>query len=98
MKSILNDNGGEFSADETDVSVILNVEACTTDAYSPFQNGLCKWIHAVTDSMLTKLVDQCPKTSPNILLTWANMACNSLQMWHGYSSYQCLAPIPIYLI
>ena len=42
MKSILNDNGGEFSADETDVSVILNVEACTTDAYSPFQNGLCK--------------------------------------------------------
>ena len=39
---ILNDNGGEFSADEIDVSVILNVEACTTDAYSPFQNGLCK--------------------------------------------------------
>ena len=38
--------------------------------------------------MLTKLVDQCPKTSPNILLTWANMARNSLQMWHGYSSYQ----------
>ena len=38
--------------------------------------------------MLTKLVDQCPKTSPNILLTWANMARISLQMWHGYSSYQ----------
>ena len=38
--------------------------------------------------MLTKLVHQCPKTSPNTLLTWANMARNSLQMWHGYSSYQ----------
>ena len=42
----------------------------------------------LSDSMLTKLVDQFPKTSPNILLTWANMAHNSLQMWHGYSSYQ----------
>ena len=89
MKYILTDNGGEFSADEIrEVSSILNVEVCTTAAYSPFQNGLCERIHAVTDSMLTKLVDQCPKTSPNILLTWANMARNSLQMWHGYSSYQ----------
>ena len=42
MKSILTDNGGEFSADEIEVSGILSVAACTTDAYSPFQNGLCK--------------------------------------------------------
>ena len=53
-----------------------------------FQNGLCEWIHAVTESMLTKPVDQCPRTSLNILLTWANMARNSLQVWHGYNSYQ----------
>ena len=63
MKYILTDNGGEFSADEIkEVSSILNVEVCTTAAYSPFQNGY-EQIHAVTDSMLTKLVDQYPKTS-----------------------------------
>ena len=89
MKSILTDNGEEFSADEIQkVLSILNVEVCAAAAYSPFQNGLCESIHAVTDSIVTKVVDQCPKTSPNILLTWANVACNLLQMWHGYSSYQ----------
>ena len=63
MKYVLTDNGGEFSADEIkEVSSILNVEVCTTAAYSPFQNGY-EQIHAVTDSMLTKLVDQYPKTS-----------------------------------
>ena len=84
LKSILTDNGGEFSADKIqEVLSILNVEVCTTAAYSPFQNGLCERINAVTDSTLTKLVDQCQKTSPNILLIWANMACNSLEMWNG---------------
>ena len=50
---------------------------------------LCEWIHAVTNNMLTKLADQWPRTSLNILLTKANMAHNLLQMWHGYyGSYQ----------
>ena len=40
--------------------------------------------------MLTKLVDQCSRTSLNIVLTWVNMTCNPLQMWYGYSSYQLL--------
>ena len=43
MKSILTDNGGEFSADEIqEFWSILNVEVCTTAAYSPIQNGLCE--------------------------------------------------------
>ena len=88
MKSILTDNGGEFSADEVCVPCVLNIAVCTTATNSPFQNGLCERIHAVTESMLTKQVDQCPGTSLNILLTWANVARISLQMWHGYSSYQ----------
>ena len=84
------DNGGELSANEIwEVSSVLNIEVCTTVAYSPFQNELCEWIHAVTDSMLTKLVDQCSRTSLGIWLTWENITHNSLQMWHGYS-YQLL--------
>ena len=38
--------------------------------------------------MLIKLQDQCPGTNPQVLLAWANMAKNCLQMWHGFSSYQ----------
>ena len=70
MKSILTDNRGEFSVDEIrEVSSVLNIEVYTTAAYSPFQNGLCERIHAVTDNMLIKLVEQYPGTSLIILLT-----------------------------
>ena len=56
MKSIVKDNEGEFSANEIqEVSSILNIEVCATAVYSSFQNGLCEQIHAVTNSMLTKL-------------------------------------------
>ena len=89
MESILTDNGGEFSSEETrEVASILNIEVCTTAAYSPFQNGLCERIHSVTDNMLLKLEEQCPGTPIEVLLSWANMARNALQMWHGFSSYQ----------
>ena len=89
MKSILTDNGGEFSSGEIrELSSVFDGEVYITATYSSFQNGLCEQIHAVTNSMLTRLVDQCPGTSLNILSTWANMAHNFLQMWHGYSSYQ----------
>lgn len=95
MEAILTDNGGEFSSDETrEVASILNVEVCTTAAQSPFQNGLCERIHAVTDSMLLRLEEQCPQTSSEVLLCWANTARNSLQMWHGYSSYQMVFGTP----
>ena len=89
MEGLLTDNGGEFNNDELrDIASVLNVRVLTTAGYSPFQNGTCERIHAVTDAMLTKLQEQYPKTSLDILLSWANMARNSLQMWHGYSSYQ----------
>ena len=81
--------GGEFSSDKMrEVCSILNVQISTTAANSPFQNGLCERIHAVTDTMLLKLREQCPKTHIEVLLSWANVSRNSLQMWHGFSSYQ----------
>ena len=89
MKSILRDNGRAFLSDEMcEVCSIFNVQISTKAANSPFQNGLCKRIHAVTDTMLLKLRGQCPKTHIEVLLSWANVSRNSLQMWHGFSSYQ----------
>ena len=80
IKSILTNNAGEFSADEIkEVSSVLNIEVRISAAYSPFQNRLCERILAVTDSILTKLMDQSPRTSLRIF-TWANMARNLLQM------------------
>ena len=89
MEAILTDNGGEFNSEETrEVASVLNIELCTSAAQSPFQNGLCERIHSVTDSMLLKLQEQCPRTPLDVLICWANMARNALQMWHGYSSFQ----------
>ena len=89
MEGILTDNGGEFSSEEMrDVASVLNIRVNTTAAESPFQNGLCERIHAVTDMMLVKLSAQFPKTPLDVLLRWSNMARNSLQMWNGFSSHQ----------
>ncbi|XP_066914214.1 uncharacterized protein [Clytia hemisphaerica] len=89
MSSIVTDNGREFNADEIrEVSSILNIQTITTAAESPFQNGLCERNHAITDIMLLKLKEQCPRTPIDVLLAWANTSRNSLQMWHGFSSYQ----------
>ena len=38
--------------------------------------------------MLLKLREQCPKIPTEVLLSWANVSRDSLQMWHGFSSYQ----------
>ena len=88
MGSVMTDNGGEFSSDEMrEVMSVLNVRVITTAAESPFQNGLCERVHAVTDMMLLKLEEENGKADSQTLLCWANMARNSLQMWNGYSSH-----------
>lgn len=89
MGSLMSDNGGEFNADEIrEIASILNVKLHTTAGMSPYQNGLCERVHAVTDSMLVKLEAENKNVDIETLLSWANMARNSLQMWNGYSSHQ----------
>ena len=91
MGSMMTDNGGEFNADEMrEVMSILNVRVLTTAAESPFQNGLCERVHAVTDMMLLKLEEENRNTDSQTLLCWANMARNKLQMWNGFSSHQLI--------
>ena len=89
MKAVLNDNGGEFTAQEVrEVKGILNVEDLTTGAESPWQNGLCEKNHAIVDTMLERMTEDYPETDEQVLLGWANMAKNSMQMVYGYSSNQ----------
>ena len=89
MGVILTDNGGEFSSEESrEMASVLNIWVITTAGQSPFQNGLCECIHAVTDFMLLKLHEEYPSSLLKVLLCWANVVRNALQMWHGFSSYQ----------
>jgi len=89
MNALMTDNGGEFNSNEMrEIASILNVQLCTTAGESPFQNGLCERVHAMTDTMLVKLVADYGKYNTQTLLSWANMARNSLQMWNGFSSHQ----------
>ena len=69
MKSVLFDNGGEFSNHEIrEVASILNVETCTTPSESPWSNGLCERNHQITDRMLEILEDENPNTDFDTLL------------------------------
>ena len=71
MKSVLTDNGGEINSDEMrEVESILNIQVCTTAGESPFQNGLCERVHAVTDIMLTNLEDEQNGANSETLLCW----------------------------
>ena len=51
-------------------------------------NGLCEKNHALVDTMLERMVEDYPDTPEHVLLAWANMAKNSMQMVYGYSSNQ----------
>ena len=55
-----------------------------------FKTGLCERVHAITDMMLVKLAADYGKVNSQTLLSCANMAKNSLQMWNGYSSHQLI--------
>ena len=84
MGFIMTDNGGEFSSDEMrEIMSILNFRVITTAAESPFQNGLCDRMYAVTYIMLLKRQEDNAKTDSQTLLGWTNMARNSLQMRDG---------------
>ena len=87
--SILNDNGGEFTAEEIrEMKSMLNVVDLTTGADSPWQNGLCEKNHALIDTILERLDEDYPDVDLPTKLAWAGMAKNSLQMTYGWSPNQ----------
>ena len=60
----------------------------STPGESPLCNGLYERNHQITDRMLEILVEEHPKSDEKILLAWANVAKNSIQIWNSFSSYQ----------
>ena len=89
MSAILNDNGGEFTgAEMIELKNTLNVIDLTTDAESPWQNGLCEKNHALVDNILNRIHKDYPRMDMNTKIAWACMAKNSLQMVYGYSPNQ----------
>ena len=87
MGALMTDNGVEFSSEEMrEIASIFNIRLCTTAGMSLLQNGLCERVHAVTDMMLIKLEAENRNVDIETILAWANIARNSLQMWHGFSS------------
>ena len=88
-KACLNDNGGEFTSHEIrEFKSVLNIIDLTTGAESPWQNGLCEKNHQVVDTMWHRMKEDYPDVDDNVLLGWANMAKNSMQMVYGFSSNQ----------
>ena len=88
-KACLNDNGGEFTAEEIrEFKSILNIIDLTTGAQSPWQNGLCEKNHQIVDTMWIRMKEDYPDVDDDVLLGWANMAKNSMQMVYGFSSNQ----------
>ena len=88
-KACLNDNGGEFTSQEIrEFKSILNIIDLTTGAESPWQNGLCEKNHQIVDTMWTRMKEDYPDVDDDVLLGWANMAKNSMQMVYGFSSNQ----------
>ena len=83
---ILNDNEGEFTADEVvAMKGALNVVNLTTGANSPWQNRTCERNHAVVDNILARVEDDYPYLDIKTKLAWACMAKNSLINVYGYS-------------
>ena len=88
-KSILCDNGGEWS-NETFLEMCenTNISIMHTAAESAFSNGICERNHAIIDEMVYKIMEQQPRLSLGVALAWAVNSKNSLQMVEGYSPYQ----------
>ena len=86
---ILNDNGGEFTAEEVvAMKGALNIVNLTTGADSPWQNGTCERNHALVDNILERIEDDYPDLDIDTKLAWACMAKNSLTNVYGYSPNQ----------
>ena len=86
---ILNDNGGEFTADEVvAMKGALNIVNLTTGANSPWQNGTCERNHALVDNILERVESDYPELDIETKLAWACMAKNSLINVYGYSPNQ----------
>ncbi len=89
MEMIHSDRGGEFCCSElADIAEYIGVRSSFTAASSPNQNGVNERNHAVCDRMIDKMLTQDSSLSPQVALTWALTAKNSLENVSGFSPFQ----------
>ena len=89
MKCLHSDIGGENSNDLVeDVASNLGVILTTTSAYSPHQNGVNERNHSIVDLMMTRMLESDGQLSPDLALSWALQARNSLENSRGYTLFQ----------
>ena len=88
-RSIITDNGGEFTAHLTrEVCSRLDISMLTTPAGSPWGNGVCEKNHYHNDSILGAVTTDNPKLDLEVAVAWSCAAKNSLTTVYGFSPYQ----------
>ena len=87
--SLHSDVGGEFTnAEATEMAERLGCHVTSTAGDSPYMNGLNEKNHHTVDRMYSMIEEDNPGVKPEEILAHALHARNSLQMVHGFSSYQ----------
>ena len=87
-KSILSDNGGEFSNEElVEIGQKLNTEIKSTAAESPWSNGMNERHNGILGEMILKTMNDC-KCDLQTALMWSLAAKNSLANVYGFSPQQ----------
>ena len=89
MDMLHSDRGREFVNDElTAICEYLDVKITATAGYSPNMNGCNERNHAVVDRMVEKIMFADPSIKPEVALSWALAAKNSLESYQGFSPSQ----------
>lgn len=87
-KKTITDNGGEFVNEIlTSACEDMGFELRTTGANAPFSNGMCERHNGIIGDAFLKLHDEMPGANPEVLLSWATNAKNSLANTYGHSPY-----------
>ena len=87
--SLHSDVGGEFTnAEVIEMAEQLGCKVTSTAGSSPYMNGLNERNHHTVDRMYSMIEEDNPGLTPSEILSHALHAKNSLQMVHGFSSYQ----------
>ena len=84
-RQFLTDNGGEFSNELfREVNEKLGIETRTTAGEAPYSNGIVERHHKMLYECMVKTIEDV-KCEPEVALSWALCAKNSLQNHGGYS-------------
>ena len=86
---IWSDLGGEFNSEEIkEMSAALGIDLGSGGAYAGWMNGNNERNHQVIDFCIEKILHSDPTIDPEIALSWALNAKNTMKMYNGFSAHQ----------